>query len=343
MTDLSKTKYSFDKGWKALFHDLKVEAQDILRHAQLPLDLFSRKSVTVTGEEYFRFWRGLAHVMRDDPTFYLRMVQAISTETLSPVLFAAFSSEDLNTALHRISKYKPLVGPLHMTVDQSGDQTQIAFAGASRDVTVPKNLIIVELAFWVHIARTATREQIIPRSVHMEFESPAIEAHEAFFGSPIILSDFNGITFDAIDATKPFLTTNHAMWNILQPELNKKLQDITHESSFKERVRACLVEMLASGHYLMADVASKLAISSRTLHRRLQAEGTTFQKILDELREELARHYLSVSDYSSAEIAFLLGYEETNSFYRAFRAWTGQTPEVIRGSADLTRAQTDLG
>ena len=54
------------------------------------------------------------------------------------------------------------------------------------------------------------------------------------------------------------------------------------------------------------------------------------QKILDELREELAHHYLSATDYTSAEISFLLGYEEPNSFFRAFHAWTGQTPEIIR-------------
>lgn len=330
MTELNNTRYSFDKGWQALFHDLKIVAQDVLRHAQLPLDLFTRKSITITGDEYFRFWNGLAFVTRDDPTFSLRMVQAISTETLSPVLFAAFSSDDLDTALHRISRYKPLVGPLHMTVDQSKNQIQIAFTSASQDDIVPENLIIVELAFWVHVARMATREHIIPKSVHMAFEPPEREAHEVFFGSSILLSDFNGLTFEATDATKPFLTTNHAMWSILQPELNKRLQDMTRESSFKERVRACLLEMLASGHYSMADVAFKLAMSSRTLHRRLKEEGTTFQTVLDELREELARHYLSVSEYSSTEIAFLLGYEETNSFYRAFRVWTGQTPEAVR-------------
>lgn len=289
MTELNKRRYAFDKGWQALFHDMNIAVQDVLRHAQLPLDLFSRKPITITGDEYFRFWRGLAFVTRDDPTFTLRMAQATSTESLSPALFAAFCSDDLNTALHRISKYKPLVGPLHMTVEQSNSQTQIAFTGASKDDVVPENLVIVELAFWVHLARMATREQIIPKSVHMAFEPPEVEAHEAFFGTPITLDNFNGLTFEAADAAKPFLTINHAMWSILQPELNKRLQDITKESSFKERVRACLLEMLASGHYSMANVASKLAMSSRTLHRRLQEEGTTFQKVLDELREELAK------------------------------------------------------
>ena len=332
MSEPNKMRYSFGKGWRALFHDLNIETQDVLRHAQLPLDLFSQKSMTVTGDEYFRFWRGLAFVTRDDPTFSLRMVQAISTESLSPALFAAFCSDNLNTALHRLAKFKPLVGPLRMTVEQSANQTRIAFTGEAKDDSVPENLLLVELAFWVHVARMATREQIIPHSVHMTFDPPAREEYEAFFGTSIDSSDFNGLIFSATDAAKPFLTTNHAMWSILQPELNQRLQDITHPSSFKERVRACLFETLASGQYSMTAVASKLAVSSRTLHRRLKAEDTTFQRVLDELREELARHYLAVSDYSSTEIAFLLGYEETNSFYRAFRTWTGNTPDEIRSS-----------
>jgi AraC-like DNA-binding protein len=110
------------------------------------------------------------------------------------------------------------------------------------------------------------------------------------------------------------------------------MKDLTQNASVRDRVRACLLEMLASGHYSMANIASKLAVSNRTLQRRLREEGTTFQKVLDELREELARHYLSTTDYTSVEISFLLGYEEPNSFFRAFRAWTGQTPEIVRAN-----------
>lgn len=330
MEEAKKKKYAFDKGWQALFHDLDICLQDILRYGKLPLDLFSRQSILITADEYYRFWQGLAFVTRNEPTFPLRMVQTISPELLNPVMFAVFSSDDLNMALHRISQYKPLVGPLRMAVEQHEEQTKIAFTGTSQTDVVPENLIISELVFWVHIARIATRDQIVPQSVHMSFDSPDIKAYETFFKSSIIYSDFDGLIFSSHDATKPFLTTNPAMWTMLEPELNKRLQDMTLESSYKERVRACLLEILASGHYSMSDVASKLAISSRTLHRRLKEEGTTFQNVLDELREELARHYLAVSDYSSIDIAFLLGYEEPNSFYRAFRAWTGQTPEAIR-------------
>jgi AraC-like DNA-binding protein len=200
-------------------------------------------------------------------------------------------------------------------------------------------LALLEIIFWVHIARLATRDHLIPSVVHLKHAPSDLGSYEAFFGVPITISQFDGLVFSTADAEKPFLTTNHAIWSILEPELNKRLQDLSHDSSFNDRVRACLVEMLASGHYAMADVASKLAMSNRTLHRRLKDEGTTFQAVLDGLREDLARHYLSTSDYSTAEIAFLLGYEESNSFYRAFRTWTGQTPEAVRSRVSLQGLQ----
>jgi AraC-like DNA-binding protein len=68
----------------------------------------------------------------------------------------------------------------------------------------------------------------------------------------------------------------------------------------------------------MADVAKRLAVSSRTLQRRLQAEDTSFKQELSALRAELANHYLVNTPYSSAEISFLLGYSEPSSFFRAF-------------------------
>lgn len=71
---------------------------------------------------------------------------------------------------------------------------------------------------------------------------------------------------------------------------------------------------------------SKLGLSTRTLQRRLKEEGTSFQRTLDEVRTELARHYLKNSSMSGAEISFLLGFEDPNSFFRAFQRWTGKTP-----------------
>ncbi len=73
-----------------------------------------------------------------------------------------------------------------------------------------------------------------------------------------------------------------------------------------------------------------MGMSRRSLQRSLREEETSFRKILSDTRERLARHYLSHSDMAAAEISFLLGYDDPNSFFRAFRSWTGTTPESLR-------------
>src|SRR5206468_7403809 len=73
-------------------------------------------------------------------------------------------------------------------------------------------------------------------------------------------------------------------------------------------------------------VARELHVSKRTLQRRLTEEGITFQQLMEEARRELAQHYLLHSSLELNETAYLLGYEDANSFFRAFHEWEGTTP-----------------
>jgi AraC-like DNA-binding protein len=332
MTELYSQKYNLEKGWSALLKNLDISVQDVLRHAQLPLDLLLRKTPAVTVDEYYRFWDGLAHVSTDEPTLALQLAKTLSANAITPPIIAFLSSSNLNIALKRMAHYKPIVAPVRMYIEQNDRQTILTFTGLPQNGSLPALFIAFELVFWVELARIATREQVNPATVHVTLDLPELDAYEAFLEARIRRSDVNRVAFSAVDAQKPFLTANHAMWAILEPTFDKRMKDLTQNASVRDRVRACLLEMLASGHYSMANIASKLAVSNRTLQRRLREEGTTFQKVLDELREELARHYLSTTDYTSVEISFLLGYEEPNSFFRAFRAWTGQTPEIVRAN-----------
>jgi AraC-like DNA-binding protein len=97
-------------------------------------------------------------------------------------------------------------------------------------------------------------------------------------------------------------------------------------------VRSALLEAMPAGGLSMQAVCRKLGVSSRTLQRRLQDEGTNFQQTLDNLRNALAHHDLQNSLMSGAEIAFLLGLEDPNSIIRAFQAWTGSTPHAVRSA-----------
>jgi len=333
MMNPSNPKYILDKNWLIVLKDLGISAQDILRHARLPLDLISQKQPSLTADEYLRLWEAFQYMFRDEPAFPLRLARLKTVEAFSPPIFACFCSPDLNVALNRIAYYKPIVGPMRLDVTQNSEHTSVGFRGLPQNAPLPTSMIAFELAFWVHIARLATREEIIPKAIYTTVDIPEVEDYEAYFGTSVMRGEFNGLTFTAEDARRPFLTANDQMWEIFEPTLNKRMQDLERDATFRDRVRACLMEILASGKYSMADVASRLAVSTRTLQRRLRDENTNFQKELDNLREELARNYLSKTDYSSGQIAFLLGYEEATSFYRAFRSWTGETPEVIRAAA----------
>ncbi|MCB0168123.1 MAG: AraC family transcriptional regulator ligand-binding domain-containing protein [Anaerolineae bacterium] len=332
MKEFHSQKYNLEKGWPVLLKSLDISVQDVLRYAQLPLDLLLRKTPAVTADEYYRFWDGLAHASKNEPALALQLAQIISANAIAPPMIAFLSSNNLNVALKRIAHYKPIVAPVHMDVAQNDQQTILTIAGLPQNGSLPPLFVAFELVFWVQLARIATRDQINPETVHVSVDLPELEMYEAFLKTRIRPDDVNRLTFSAVDAQKPFLTANHAMWAILEPAFDQRMEDLNQEASFRDRVRACLLEILASGHYSVTYVASKLAISNRTLQRRLSDEGTTFQNVLDELREELARHYLFTTDYTSAEISFLLGYEEPNSFFRAFRAWTGQTPEIVRAN-----------
>ncbi len=330
MVQHKNRKYPIDINWRMIFKDLNVPIQVVLRHAQMPLALLNQRTPMVTAEEYFRLWDGLAQVLKDVPAFPLRLVEAMSPEVFRPTTFACLCSHNLNMALERIKTYKPLVGPCHMVVEIDDRQTQVTFVNLLAHQPLQSSLVAFELAFWVHLAHIATREPIVPLQAQTSRELADTRLYAEYFGCEVTLGNSDCVIFSSNDANRPFMTTNDGMWSIFEPQLQQRLTNLTHESSFRERVRACLTEMLASGRYSMSEVAKRLAISTRTLQRRLQQENTHFQQVLDELRHELAHHYLSTSDYTNGQIAFLLGYEETSSFFRAFRSWTDQTPEVVR-------------
>jgi AraC-like DNA-binding protein len=119
-------------------------------------------------------------------------------------------------------------------------------------------------------------------------------------------------------------------WQFFQPELQKRLSELDKSAATADRVQEALLELLPSGQASIDPVSQRLGTSTRSLQRRLKQEGQSFQTLLNSTREGLARHYLRTSDISGAEISFLLGFEDPNSFYRAFRDWTGETPERVR-------------
>ncbi len=108
------------------------------------------------------------------------------------------------------------------------------------------------------------------------------------------------------------------------------LSELSVDDSTSARVRSILTELLPNGEFTIDDVAKKLGYSKQTLQRKLSSENTTFQKQLNSTREVLALNYLQNTDMTTSDIAYLLGYQEFNSFLRAFSIWKGMSISEYR-------------
>lgn len=324
-------KFTIDIGWAGLLATLGVNREDLLRHAGLPAGLLSQASPQLDADAYFRLWSSLETLM-DHPEIALAIGQALTPDGFSPPLFAAYCSPNLRTALERLCQYKPLICPMTMTLAEGGGLVSVTLDMADHR-EMPTSFVLMEMVFLVHLARTATRQQVRPARVLLRTPPETLSPYLTFFGGTVAAGEENRIVFRQDDTLLPFLSVNNAMFGIFESVLEKRLSELAQAATVRERVRACLTELLASGLTGIGDVAERLAMSPRTLQRKLAQEGTSFQAELNRLRSDVAHVYLTRTRYSNAEIAFLLGYDDPNSFVRAFHGWTGATPEASRQAA----------
>jgi AraC-like DNA-binding protein len=322
--------FTLDPNFKALLQDLGLPPARVLRRARLPGDLLARGPAVISTEDYYRLWEAIA-AEGGERSLAVEIGRAISVEHFSAPIFAALCSPNLEIAAERMATHKPLIGPLRLEVDAGTSGLSITCHWPVGPPP-PSLLAVAELTFWVALARIATRHPVRPLRVTAPQIPPDRASLMHFFGVRVTKAATHAITFAPGDATRPFLTENEEMWRFFAPELRRRLSDLEDAASVADRVRAALHETLPAGDTSITAVTRQLAVSSRTLQRRLHLEGTTFQEVLTSTRESLARHYLGRSSMRAAEIAYLLGYEDTNSFYRAFKTWTGTTPDAIRAA-----------
>ena len=324
-------EFCVNPGWALLLTDAGISVRNVLRRAGLPRDLFTRASMSLAPPQYYALWKGIEEES-GDPHFPLLVGRSISLEAFDPPLFAGACSPNLNVAARRIARHKQLMGPMRLQVTQSPSETDLTIVWPP-DVEPPSSLRLLELVFWVAFPRLTTRTPLRPIRVTTPHLPKDVGPYEDYFGVKLREAATNSVVFSAEDAARPFLTANERMWEFFEPELRRRLDELEAETSVAERVRAALLELLPAGDGSMEAAAWELAVSTRTLQRRLKEEGTSFQKVLGDTRESLAKHYLANSEMSAGEISFLLGYEDPRSFYRAFHAWTGMTPQLARATA----------
>jgi AraC-like DNA-binding protein len=315
-----------------------VRVSAVLRRAGLPQDLFDQTRILVSTEELFALWRAIGEVSQD-PAIGLKLATETKTERFHPMGLAALSTENFGAAVAHMARYKKLSAPEEILQQTENDEWSIQFHW-SLAVDVEPQILIEHCFAWVlTIARHGSGKRISPVRVELVHPRSHLKSLERYFGCPVVCgASRNALVFRAGDAACPFVTRNAELLEMLAPQFEQELKQHSGEDTFIELVRGAIQQRLTGQRPNVEDIARDLHMSPRTLQRRLQEAASGFQRVLDEARHQMARYYLGNSVLELNEAAYLLGYEDANSFARAFRGWEGMPPghwrEAHRTAAD---------
>ncbi|MEZ5721346.1 MAG: AraC family transcriptional regulator [Paracoccaceae bacterium] len=171
-----------------------------------------------------------------------------------------------------------------------------------------------------------------PLEVHLRHAAPGnISAHEAYFGCKVRFgSDRDALLISSAAMETPNRLGDKGITRFLVDHLERELDELVDTRPLTDRTRDVIARALSEGLPKMGDVARRLGVSARSLHRRLADEGLTFRTLTEDTRREIAEGLLREEQYSIAEIAYLTGFSEQSAFNRAFKRWTGETPARFR-------------
>ena len=309
--------------------ELGVPVSSVLRQAGLRQDFFQQPRLLLNTEELFALWRAIGQISKD-PGIGVKLGTVTKTERFPPSGIVALSTENFGTAIDYLARYKQLTCPEEIVQNSDEEEWRIWLRWILAIENEPPILTECSFAAILSIARHGSGSPVTPLRLELVHSRTHLKLLERHFGCPITMgSAQNAIVFRASDKNCPFVTRNTELLEMLAPRFNEELKQC-NESRLTERVRGAIQHRLTGHRPAVEDIARDLHMSSRTLQRRLQEEGSSYQRVLDEARHQMARYYLSNSVFELNEAACLLGYEDANSFVRAFRSWEGIPPSLWR-------------
>ncbi len=289
----------------------------------------------VPAEVVLRAWQA-AGELSGDPAFGLSVVEHLSADYLGGFGFAIHASATLGGALKRLARFFPLVNQ-HAALEliEDGAVVRVRIA-VHAEVPGPALRHPAEclLAVILRIAQRTTGVTIRPAAVAFRHPAPAeLSAHHRVFGVvPRFDQPHHEIALDRAVLDLPNVAPDAGLVSLAERHLDRCADDLPAVETFTARVRRVLLEELQLGEPTLARLAARLRMSERTLQRRLGDSGTSMQALLDEVRCQISLRQLAESTRTIAEISYAVGFAEVRAFHRAFKRWTGSTPNAYRQS-----------
>ena len=268
--------------------------------------------------------------------FALLIGERAGSSSLGLAGFILRFAPDVGTALNALLRHLELhdQGGVPVVTTQ-GEVSSLGYAITLPGVEAADQIYDLSTAMACNIMRDLCGQNWNPTEVLLaRRQSPDISPYKSFFRAPLRFeAEQSAVTFPTQLLEHPLTSADPELFRHLEKEA-----DILHDRqpvNTTGQVRRLLRKSLLSGQSTVNDIASQLGMHERTMHRRLEKEGTNFRRELEGIRYDMARQLLSKSKTPISGIASSLGYAEASTFIRSFRRWSGTTPAQWRAHYDV--------
>ena len=313
-------KLTITKQFQAFIEAIGLSMDSVLEKAEIP-NMLWKEEIELSETQYMNFLYQLDEVITDEQILAFSKIDEISA--FMPAFYVALCAKNGEMAFERFSTYKKLICPLIIDIEKNNKELKIHLKFDVGNGKMPKFSLLNEQMVLISLLRTGTGKNIIP----IKLESPYEYSGKIndFVGKKSVKTKDNILIFDINDVKLPFITQNNVMSEYLEPELKRRLKELSQENTFMNIVEKTLISAIPSGHFSREEIAKTLGLSVRSFQRKFTDEGTTFAEELDNVRKMLVMQYIKKDNLSLEEIASLVGYENQPALSRAFKRWTGKT------------------
>ena len=308
-----------------------LDVPALFEEAGLELAALNDPDARYPTENISLLWE-LAVTRSDNPAIGLANSKMVKPASFDVVAYAMMSSPNLLGILEGAVRYVDILSDaatLTTTDDHEGHRLVLELFGGK--LPVPRQRFEFDLMTLLSFCRWVTNRDLRPLALELRFPPPAdVQPYQEAFKCLLRSNaQVNALLFARADVTLPLPTAHPLLAKMHERVANEHLQRLDHAQT-SLRARAVIIRCLPDGEPRRAKIAGALGMSERTLQRRLQAEGTSFQRLSDDTRRELAQQYLGQRNVSLADAAYLLGFRDQSSFFRASQRWFGSSPRHYR-------------
>ncbi|MBQ0755108.1 MAG: AraC family transcriptional regulator [Gammaproteobacteria bacterium] len=270
-----------------------------------------------------------------NPLFGLQTSQFVQPGSYSVIGYIAMSATNMLEALSRVTLYEKLVGDMGITETRSFDENNIEIRWLCRHQRQPVRRHLIEniLGSWVRYARwLINNDDLNPTQVWLEHSPPAdksqVAEYRKVFGCEVLFNQpYSALIVQHQLLQHRLRQPDPVLFSTLDAHAAQKLSELGLDNgSLSQRVQLRIRALIEKSIPRKEQVAEDLGMAERTLHRRLKDEDTSWQVLLDEVRDDLAQALLRDTALSQSDIAERLGYSDTRSFQRAFKRRCGCPP-----------------